>query len=243
MLLVSKTWILINFHAISSITQEQADTILQQLGLVKVFITGNQVISSESLYQAGGAIGSNGNVYIGTGTQDPVSIDLEGKKNVDGKPATGSDYTFVLKDQNGNILQTVSNVDGSFTFDPIIFLPENAQPGDVFTFTVSEVVGSITGIKYDSTIYTITVTIGSKSHTQGQDVFEWLTADVVITKDGKSVEEIVFNNEHEDPEEPKEPGKPKSDVPTSTETNWMVWSIVSVLSLAGFILLSKKQNA
>ncbi len=181
---------------VSSITSEQAKKIIEELGLVKVFITGNQVIASDDAYLAGAAIGLNGSVFIGTGKVDPVSIDLDGKKTVDSKEASGSEYTFVLKDKDGNVLQTKTNVDGKITFDPITYLPEDAKPGDVFTYTISEVAGSDASLKYDGTVYTVTVTIGSQSRTVGQDVFEWLTADVVYSKDNEIVEKATFNNLH-----------------------------------------------
>jgi pilin isopeptide linkage protein len=86
-------------------------------------------------------------------TPDPVSVEFSGVKYLDGQLA--SDFTFCLKDGDGNIIGEVkSKEDGSFSFDPIEFTEEGT-----YKFTVSEVVGDEATYTYDETVYEITVVV------------------------------------------------------------------------------------
>ncbi|MBR5779461.1 MAG: Cys-Gln thioester bond-forming surface protein [Clostridia bacterium] len=86
-------------------------------------------------------------------TPGPVSVEFSGVKYLDGQLA--SDFTFCLKDVDGNIIgEAKSKEDGSFSFDPIKFREEGT-----YKFTVSEVVGDEATYTYDETVYEITVVV------------------------------------------------------------------------------------
>ena len=69
-------------------------------------------------------------------------------------------YTFTLKQATGPVivlpeaLTATNGVKGKVEFEPITF----TEPG-VYTFSVSEVKGKVKKMSYDSTIYTVTVTV------------------------------------------------------------------------------------
>lgn len=67
----------------------------------------------------------------------------------------GEEFTFELKDAEGNVLQTKTNAaDGSVTFDPISY--NSWEEGD-YTYTVNEVKADNSSIAYDTNIETIQV--------------------------------------------------------------------------------------
>ena len=94
------------------------------------------------------------------GETDPVVLEgfknlvnITGGGNVVMTPKDG-DFSFILKDSKGKEVETVKNVGGSFTFTGLTF-----DKADVYTYTVSEVKGSLGGIIYDETVYTVTITV------------------------------------------------------------------------------------
>ncbi len=86
-----------------------------------------------------------------TGNKNLVNI--TGGKNVVMTPGDG-DFSFVLMDSEGKILETVSNKGGSFAFSSLTF----DAPG-TYTYTVAELAGNMPGISYDSTKHTVTITV------------------------------------------------------------------------------------
>ena len=78
---------------------------------------------------------------------------LQGEKNL-----SGGEFTFVLRDSEGNDLQTATNApNGTFVFQDLIFRASDV--GKTFTYTVSEVEGNNDGIDYDDTKFTFTVEV------------------------------------------------------------------------------------
>ncbi len=127
----------------------------------------------------------------------PVSVKLAAEKVMDGQYPRGKDFTFVLRDETGNVLQTVRNRDGLIEFDTLTFDREGT-----YRYTVAEEAGSNGQIDYDDTVYTAAVTV-----TREQGV---LSAAVAYEKDGapytvlpRFVNKTVGTNPPEDPENPK----------------------------------------
>ncbi len=105
----------------------------------------------------GGGSGSTGSM---TGTPAPLYIKLTAEKLTDGQYARGSEFTFVLTDANGNVVQTVKNKDGNVEFDSLIFDAEG-----IYIYSMTEKNGGNKNYQYDDTVYTVTITVvktGSK---------------------------------------------------------------------------------
>lgn len=94
--------------------------------------------------------GDDGNIPV----VNPATVTIKAQKTLDGNAAVGSNYSFVLMDESGNIIQTVQNHNGDITFAPLSF----EQTG-TYTYTLSEVVGSDRAIIYDTTVYKIVVEV------------------------------------------------------------------------------------
>lgn len=96
------------------------------------------------------------------------------------------DFSFVLKDAEGNEVETVKNVGNSFTFTGLIF-----DKADTYKYTISEVVGSRGGVTYDETVYNVTVTVSDLGSGK-------LKAEVSYATDNASVDpdDVVFTNRY-----------------------------------------------
>ncbi len=155
-------------------------------------------------------------------TPDPVSVKIAAEKVMDGKYPRGDEFTFVLKDESGNVVQTVNNRDGIIEFDTLTFDKEGT-----YIYTITEKVGSNGKIDYDGTVYTVIVTV-----TEGEDSY---TASVTYEKDGESYTVLPrFVNKTKGTNPPSDPDNPK----TGDDSNpglWLTLCIGSVLTI--FLLL------
>jgi len=87
-------------------------------------------------------------------------------------------FSFVVKDEDGNVVSTATNnADGTINFGAIHY----SEPG-TYKYTVSEANGGAGGITYDSTVYAVTVTVTDNGAGQ-------LVATVTY-----NAGDIVFNN-------------------------------------------------
>lgn len=117
------------------------------------------------------------NTYTVTG--DP-SFSLEGVKVLTGKTLADGMFTFRLVGQNVDL--QVTNENGRFRFEDV------KLPGlGVHSFTLTEVKGSLGGVTYDETAYTVTVTVTDDG--QGGMV----VSQPVITKNGQAAEPVFTN--------------------------------------------------
>lgn len=115
---------------------------------------------------------------------EPATVYLKAKKLLDGVPAKGDDYEFVLKDENGKVVQRVNNDGQSITFDRLSF-----DKTGTYTYTVSESVTGDGNIIFDTTVYKAEIKV-TKS---GNDY----KASVTLYKDGvklSSGDSMVFKN-------------------------------------------------
>ena len=88
----------------------------------------------------------------------PGSIVLETQKILEGKDLKAGDFSFELKDESGNLLQTKANdAQGKVYFDPI----EYDETG-IYKYTIEEVKGNLAGVTYDSHVIHVTVTVEDK---------------------------------------------------------------------------------
>ncbi|MBJ8326453.1 Spy0128 family protein [Streptococcus pacificus] len=84
-----------------------------------------------------------------------TKVVIKASKSLVGRSLKDEEFTFELKDQNGQVVSTAKNLaDGTITFNELTF----TETG-VFNYTVSEVAGAAEGVTYDNTIYQVTITI------------------------------------------------------------------------------------
>ena len=100
-------------------------------------------------------------------------LTFRAKKNLEGRELQDKEFTFVLKDNEGNIIQTTTNDEnGDIEFKNIEY---NISDGDSKTYTIEEVVGSDGEITYDTHIETVTVTT---THTKAENNSDEITLDI-----------------------------------------------------------------
>ena len=136
-------------------------------------------------------------VFNNTYTTEPTEVVIEGLKmirRINGvKDLTAGMFTFGLYKNDVKIAETTNLADGSFIFEEIQELTYD-KPGE-YTYTVKEQLPSgataengykVNGIKYDTTVYTVTVVVTDDG--EGK-----LVANVT----GSGVNQIQFVNEYE----------------------------------------------
>ena len=102
-----------------------------------------------------------------TNTHTPAgatSVTLGAKKVLEGKALEAGKYSFVLKKEDGSVVETVTNAaDGSVTFAPISY--DESQVG-THKYTISEVAGNEPGVTYDTTVQEVEVKVEKVSATE-----------------------------------------------------------------------------
>ena len=130
----------------------------------------------------------------------PTQVSIGAIKVLEGRELKKDEFSFKLVGED--IESTVTNdADGKINFDKF----EYDEPG-TYVYTISEVKSDEAGMTYDKSVFTATVNVVDDG--EGN-----LKANVVYTKDDKSVEGIVFNNTYKKPETPvptPDPGTPKT---------------------------------
>ena len=113
------------------------------------------------------------------------SLTLEASKTLKNKALEADAFNFVLKDENGETIQTVANdANGNVTFSSL-----NYTLKDVGThvYTVSEVQRENTEVTYDTTEYTVEVTVADAGNGK-------LKVSKTIKKGDDTVDAIAFEN-------------------------------------------------
>ena len=140
--------------------------------------------------------------FDNTYTPTPVSVRLEAAKHLTGRDLNDNEFSAELKDSNGNLLQakqfarvprdaqsdkvTAREGDGTLEFDKLTF-----DKTGVYTYTVDEQDGTLGGVAYDTTSYTVTITVteDTKSHK--------LAASVAYSNGKASEKSILFQNTYQ----------------------------------------------
>ena len=124
----------------------------------------------------------------------PAKAKFELTKVLAGRNLKDGEFSFVLKDDKGNVIQTVTNnAQGNISFDNIVY----DKPG-VYYYTVEEVKGNEADVVYDNMVakfqVTVTKTVGEKENL--------LVAAVLLPLDTE------FNNSYIPPKPPTPPTPP-----------------------------------
>ena len=158
----------------------------------------------------------------------PTKVEFEFTKRLEGRPLKDGEFSFVLKDKDGNVIETVTNdADGKIKFSALTF--KRGEEG-VYTYTVEEVKGTEEGVTYDTMVATVTVTVAKDGK--------------VLTAVAGLPEDTEFNNTvtppntpNTPPQTPPTPGKPELPK-TGVEDLSAVFNAASMSLLAGLGLLA-----
>ena len=123
------------------------------------------------------------NIYTPTAT----TVTITGTKALTGRDLAEGEFSFDLKDADGNVVQTVQNgADGTFGFAPL-----QLDKVGTYVYTVSERAGATAnGVTYDTTVFTATVTVTENAETHA------LEAQVAYSKGGKAADAVAFSNSY-----------------------------------------------
>ena len=121
--------------------------------------------------------------FINTYTAKPTSTQITAEKELVGRTLKDGEFEFELYDEAGTLLQTKTNVGKTITFDDV-----SLEKAGTYKFTVKEKVTNLSGVTYDSSEYTVTVTVYDNG--AGQLVVSSKT----IAKNGTSASAIKFIN-------------------------------------------------
>lgn len=138
--------------------------------------------------------------FDNTYTPTPVGVTVKADKHLAGRDLNDGEFAAELKDSDGNLLQTkrfarvprdaqsdkATNVregEGTLEFDKLTF-----DRAGVYTYTVTEQDGNLSGVTYDRTVHTVTVTVTEDAKTHR------LVAAVSYSNGEGGEEGILFRN-------------------------------------------------
>ena len=125
--------------------------------------------------------------FTNTYTPTATTATITGTKALTGRNLAEGEFSFDLKDSDGNVVQTVQNgADGTFGFAPL-----QLDKVGTYVYTLSERAGATAnGVTYDTTVFTATVTVTENAETHA------LEAQVAYSKGGKAADAVAFSNSY-----------------------------------------------
>mgnify|MGYP000764163936 CR=1 FL=1 len=125
--------------------------------------------------------------FTNTYTPTATTATITGTKALTGRDLAEGEFSFDLKDADGNVVQTVQNgADGTFGFAPL-----QLDKVGTYVYTVSERAGATAnGVTYDTMVFTATVTVTENAETHA------LETQVAYSKGGKAADAVAFSNSY-----------------------------------------------
>ncbi|MDB8643749.1 SspB-related isopeptide-forming adhesin, partial [Streptococcus australis] len=132
----------------------------------------------------------------------PTKVEFNFTKKLEGRELKEGEFSFVLKDKDGKVIETVKNdASGNIKFSALEF--KRGEEG-THTYTVEEVKGTEAGVEYDKMVATVTVTVTKEGK--------------VLTTTSQLPEDTEFNNKVIPPKPPVTPPTPPVTPPTPPVT-------------------------
>ena len=132
----------------------------------------------------------------------PTKVEFNFTKKLEGRELKEGEFSFVLKDKDGKVIETVKNdASGNIKFSALEF--KRGEEG-THTYTVEEVKGTEAGVEYDKMVATVTVTVTKDGK--------------VLTATSQLPEDAEFNNKVIPPKPPVTPPTPPVTPPTPPVT-------------------------
>lgn len=158
-------------------------------------------------------------VFTNSYQPDETSLTLGATKKLEGRTMKADEFSFVLKDTEGNTLQTTGNDENGFiAFDPITY-----EKAGTYRYTMEEVKGDDKTIAYDDTVYAITVEVRDDGNGN-------LQANVRYEGD----KQPVFQNRYQEPKE----DKPIDEVVTGIASDSRVWGGFLMIGILGIAIVN-----
>lgn len=155
------------------------------------------------------------NVYKASGT----SVTLGASKVLKGNDLVKGQFTFRLKDANGNVVaEAKNNENGQIIFETLEY-----DKAGTYKYTISEVNDKQENITYDEKVYEVTVNVVDDE--KGQ---------LKATVEGDSA---VFTNEYAEKAMVLTPAKPKDDTPVKTGDESNPMAMAGMMTIAGMVIL------
>ena len=118
---------------------------------------------------------------------EPATFTPEATKKLTGRTLKDGDFAFELLDAEGNVIDTAANAeDGTIRFKELRFT-EDADAKD-YVYSIREVKGSMAGIIYDKSVFTMTVHVIKTAENK------LAVESVTYLKDGAAADGIEFVN-------------------------------------------------
>lgn len=167
------------------------------------------------------------------------NVILQATKKLEGRDLKDGEFTFQLKDENGEVISEAANtVNGSVRFDALSF-----DKAGTYNYTVSEVKGNDDTITYDDTVYNVTVTV--TDDLQGHLV-------ATVTGEGGNELNMTFNNKYTKPAEPQKPDDntpPADGTPKAVQTGdttpiipAVIAVLVSLAAIAAVVVIIMRRR-
>ena len=168
----------------------------------------------------------------------PASVTLGASKTYKGAELKNKQFTFVLKDKDGNVVSEAKNsVDGQVTFETLIY----DQTG-VYEYTISEKNDKQKNVTYDESVYNVTITVTDNG--KGSLIAEAVYAE---NKTPQFVNTYTKPQEPVKPEEPAAPAKPQKPAAVQTgDHNSFAGTLgmmaIALAAAAGVLIRRKKRS-
>ncbi|WP_342991636.1 SspB-related isopeptide-forming adhesin [Streptococcus australis] len=134
----------------------------------------------------------------------PTKVEFNFTKKLEGRELKEGEFSFVLKDKDGKVIETVKNdASGNIKFSALEF-KRGDEETKTYTYTVEEVKGTEAGVEYDKMVATVTVTVTKEGK--------------VLTATSQLPEDTEFNNKVIPPKPPVTPPTPPVTPPTPPVT-------------------------
>ena len=124
-------------------------------GALQAAATLKQRAKADDSFGAAADYTDTGVAFVNTYAPLETQVTLTGTKVLTGRVLEAEEFSFVVTDSQGKVVSNGLNAaDGTIAFRPITY----TAPG-TYTYTVTEVAGGLKGVKYDTTSFTVTVTV------------------------------------------------------------------------------------
>lgn len=131
---------------------------------------------------------ADGRLHFSNTYKASGEITLSARKLLQGRALKAGEFTFVLKDANGNVIdnQALNDADGNITFKKITY--DERYINAHIEYSITELKGTLGGVSYDPKEVQVLVTVTDKGNGK-------LEAAVKEVREGsQTVNEVLFNN-------------------------------------------------